>query len=129
MRQRSQSCYGKEKRKKKTILVQYLHYILWFSNKQTLYSVTRYTSCHSCLSVCLLSRRHQTALLVVVVCPASSERLAALGLGVLSDASLEFWSEVADQALDWPGERLAESCVVYQYLCFDCKNMGRTYRK
>lgn len=65
----------------------------------------------------LLARRYQTALLVVVVCPATSERLTTLGLGVLCDTGLELWSEVADQSLDRPSESLAKSCDVYQYLC------------
>ena len=66
---------------------------------------------------CLLARRYQTALLVVVVCPATSERLTSLSLGVLRDASLELWSEMANQSLDWPSESLAKSYDVYQYLC------------
>jgi len=58
----------------------------------------------------LLSRRDKTTLLVVVVCPTASERLAALGLCVLGNASLELWSEMADQTLDGPCESFAERC-------------------
>ena len=56
----------------------------------------------------LHTRRDQLALQLGIVVPAASQGLAAVLLGKLLHAGLELGAEVADQALDGPGEGLAE---------------------
>lgn len=57
----------------------------------------------------LLARRDEVALLPGIVGPPARERLAARLLRKVLHPRLELGAEVADEALDGPGEGLAES--------------------
>lgn len=57
----------------------------------------------------LHARRDELALLARVVLPAAGQRLAARLLRKLLHARLELGPKVADETLDGPGKRLAES--------------------
>lgn len=57
----------------------------------------------------LLSRRHQLSLSPRRVLPSARQRRAARLLGKLGHARLELRPEVADEALNRPGESLTQS--------------------
>lgn len=67
------------------------------------------SSTSTSIALPLLTRRNQLALRASLRTPATGKRRATNLRSVLRHPRLELGTEVADQALDGPGESLAES--------------------
>ncbi len=103
------------------------------STKPSLFSLLPFYTIPLNLISPLHTRRDQLALRLRIVVPAAGEGLAASLLGELLHAGLKLRAEVADQALDGPGEGFAEGWEKLVHTVSHKKDTGikriKAYRK